>query len=422
MKHRIVKAAILLALVSLGITSCEKDDNSVINKKKLPDPIAIELRGSQDKMVKSNTQFATDLFDRVLKEELSKENGNFMISPFSLSMALAMTQNGANGDTKTEIMNTLGFEAYTNQEINEYYKNLASAFFKTDPSTKIAIANSIWTNKNVKIKDAFIATNKQFFNATAQSVDFANPETAELINKWSADNTNNLIDNVIDRTDSEALMYLLNALYFKGQWASKFDKKQTSDKPFYSYDGVSQNAEMMHQEEYFNYMEDETMQAVQLPYGNNSFSMIVMLPKDGKTISDVSSNLKSESVWQNINRDMKSEKVDLSLPKFKTRYNLTLNDILHQMGIKLAFQPFKADFSGMSDNSSFISFVKQFTYINTDEVGTEAAAVTVVGMLESAAPPTNKTIVFNANRPFVYAIQENSTKSILFMGIVQHVD
>lgn len=403
----------------LSSASCEKGNSDL--DKEMPDPIKIELRGSEAEMVKSDQQFAIEFFANVFNEEAAELDKNFMISPLSLSMALAMTWNGADGETKAVMQKVLKLDGYTDQEVNEYYEKLREALLKTDPSTKLAIANSIWTNKNIKIKDDFIRLNNEYFNSTVESVDFSDANSVKLMNKWAADNTNNLITHVLDKTNPNALMYLMNALYFKGIWTSEFNSRNTSSKPFYSEDGQTKNVDMMHQKSSFNYNENQTMQIVELPYGNQAFSMIVLLPKEGNKLADVTQELQNSNSWGNLVSGLRSTQVDLYLPKFKTEYSRVLNDVLEKMGMGIAFEPGAADFSRMTDADAFISFVEQFTYINTDEVGTEAAAVTVVGIELTSYQP-DRTATFNANRPFIYIIRENSTGSILFMGAVKYIE
>lgn len=419
MKSKFSTLFFLAFTTILLVASCEKS-NSEINKD-LPDPIKIDLRSSESKMVKSDQQFAFEFFANVFNEEAADKDDNFMVSPLSLSMALAMTWNGADGETKQAMQKVLRLDGYSDEEVNEYYKKLREALLKTDPSTKLAIANSIWTNKNVVIDSDFIKVNQDYFNSVVKSVDFADSKTVNELNQWAAENTNNLIDHVIDETDPMALMYLMNAIYFKGVWTSEFDAKNTTKKPFFYMNGKSKNVDMMHQKTDFNYTENQLLQMVELPYGNQAFSMLVLLPKEGKMLADIISDLQKGDSWTALASGLRKSDVDLYLPKFKTEYSKRLNDALINMGMGIAFDPSRADFSRMSDHDAFISFVDQFTYISTDEVGTEAAAVTVVGIeLTSYQPP--RTVTFNANRPFIYIIQENSTGSILFMGAVKDLD
>ena len=308
---------------------------------------------------------------------------------------------------------------WADDEVNSYFKKLKDAFEKTDPSTQLAIANSIWTNRNVEILPNFISLNKTYYNATVEGVDFGSLATVDRINKWAAENTKGLIDKVIETISEDDLMYLLNALYFKGTWTTEFDAEKTSKMNFTTNDGSKTKVDMMYQEALFGYAEDQTMQLIELPYGNEAFSMMVLLPKDGKMLTDVTQALQQADYWNNLKRDMSNKKVDLFIPKFKTEYSKKLNNVLKDMGMSVAFTAGKADFSRMSDREAFISFVSQDTYIATDEVGTEAAAVTSVGITTTSFPPSSEKVIFKADKPFIYLIQEKSTGSILFMGTVK---
>ncbi|MDD3727100.1 MAG: serpin family protein [Dysgonamonadaceae bacterium] len=416
----IMTAFLLTLTFLLAAKSCDNKDEVKDLSGKLPEPIKIDLQTVEVAQLKSDQAFAFEFFSNVFYEEKNDENKNFMVSPFSLSMALAMTWNGSANETKSAIQNTLKLGDMSDKEVNEYFKKLKESFEKTDPSTKLAIANSIWTNKNIEILPEFVSLNKNYFNSTVEAVDFGDPTAKDRINKWADENTNGLIKDVIEGTDPQALMYLLNALYFKGIWTSEFDAENTTKMDFFNEQGSPVKVDMMHQKELFNYVSDETMQMVQLPYGNESFSMMVLLPNDNKQLTDIISNLENEDYWDNMKNRLRDNEVDLFIPKFKTEYSKKLNDILIDMGMSIAFDPQKADFSRMSARDAFISFVEQFTYINTDEVGTEAAAVTVVGVVTTSVQPSPPKATFKADRPFIYLIQENSTGAILFMGAVKN--
>ena len=411
---------LLFALfILLSANSCDKTDQIKNDLDDLPDPIAIHLNVVEQSMIESDQAFAFEFFSKVFDEEKEGDDKNFMVSPFSLSMALAMTWNGSANDTKSAIQQTLKMSGMSDKEVNSYFKKLKETFEKTDPSTQLAIANSIWTNKNIKILPDFLSLNKDYFNATVEAVDFSDTKTAQRINQWAKDNTNGLIPKVLDKTNSDALMYLLNALCFKGTWTSEFDAKNTSKMKFVTEDDISQQVDMMQQKAQFNYASDETMQLIELPYGNQAFSMMVLLPQQGNNINEITNALQNKGYWNNMKAKLRDTNVDLFLPKFKTEYSTTLNSVLKDMGMDIAFTPNQADFSRMSDTPSFISFVKQVTYIATDEVGTEAAAVTVVGIETTSFPSEPKKVTFKADRPFIYVIQEESTGSILFMGAVK---
>lgn len=415
--------SILLVIITslFGAVSCDKNDSGV-RAGDLPDPINIVLRSAEQEMVRADQGFAFEFFEQLFQEEALDEDKNFMVSPLSLSMALSMTWNGAAGETKASMQQTLKMEDFSDDDLNNYYKKLKEALLKTDPSTKLSIANAIFTNQFIPIKPDFIATNQSFYGATVKPVDFGLPQTVNVINNWASDNTNGLIKKVIDQTKERDLMYLLNAIYFKGIWTSEFNKKNTDQRPFTYENGTLQHVDMMKQTAKFNYTVDENMQLVQLPYGNQAFSMMVLLPLEGKKLQDVVTATRREGYWEGVKSALREAEVELSLPKFKTEYSKRLNEVLSKMGMEIAFSD-AADFSRMSDVAAKIDFVKQDTYISTDEAGTEAAAVTTVGMeFTSANPGKPQKVIFNANRPFIYLIQENSTGAILFMGAVKNFD
>ena len=418
LKSKILALSLIIFTAVLMSSSCEGKHNE-IDLNNLPEPIKIELRSSEIEMVRSDQSFAFNFLSYVYAEESTEENNSFMISPLSLSMALAMTMNGADGETKSVMLEALKLEGFSDEEINSYYKKLREALLSTDPSTKLSIANSIWTNQNVVIKDEFVGKNRDYFNSSVESVNFSDRKTAGLINDWASKNTNGLIKKVIESTSSDDLMYLLNAIYFKGMWVSEFNRSNTHPKPFMLENGATVNVEMMNQTEKFNYKDNELMQLVELPYGNSAFSMIVMLPKEEKKLLDVIRALNNSDYWAGLKSGLIEHEVELFLPKFKTEYSKKLNKVLTDMGMGLAFTN-DAEFSGMSDIPAKIDFVKQDTYISVDEIGTEAAAVTTVGMVMTSMPSEPQKVVFNANRPFIYVIQENYTGSILFMGIVNN--
>lgn len=415
----------IILLISMAITgtffgtSCDKN-NGAANIKELPEPIHITLRSAEQEMVRCDQQFAFDFFANLFDEEALTEDKNFMVSPLSLSMALSMTMNGAAGETGKAMKQTLQMGDYSKTEINGYYKKLKEALLKTDPTTKLSIANAIFANRQVAIHSDFINTNQSYYDATVQPVDFSDAATAGIINKWASDQTQGLIKKVIDRTNALDLMYLLNALYFKGIWTTEFDAKNTSLKPFAGQDGVTTQVEMMKQKAKFNYTQDQNLQLVQLPYGNQAFSMMVLLPREGKKLKDVLAATRQRDYWSGLKSGLCEAEVDLFLPKFKTEYSKKLNDVLTKMGMGIAFTD-AADFSGITDVPARISFVKQDTYISTDESGTEAAAVTTVGMELTSMPSQPQKVIFNAERPFIYIIQENSTGAILFMGAVKNL-
>lgn len=397
-----------LFILSVGIIffgACSEnnsEDPSIVKGK-------IQLKAGWEQKVVQDNDFAFDLFKTTCKFE---NESNVFVSPLSVSMCLSMVLNGANGETRAEMEKALHVAGFSPDDINDYCKTLREALIKVDPSTEMAIANSIWSRLGFPVKSDFLQVNKLNFNAEIKEADFNDPNTLKQINGWCAKNTNNKITEIIDYIPGDAVMYLINAIYFKGIWCSKFKESNTSDRNFYTEKGVKQ-VKMMSQKSEFNYASDENADYLELPYGNKSFSMITMLPREGKTVDDVILNLNQDS-WSAALENMYSVEVNLQLPRFKTECKYMLHEeILPSMGMELPFGP-GADFSGISDVSVFISRVIHKTYLEVNEKGTEAAAVTAVEMKESSAGlgPRNYIV----DKPFVLAIYEKSTGVILFIG------
>jgi serpin B len=325
-----------------------------------------------------------------------------------------MTVNGAQGTTKDEMLTALRAQGYSMADINEYSRSLRTALVEIDPSTELAIANSIWYRVGFPVKTPFIDVNQTNYNAEVREIDFSSPDAVTQINGWCARNTKDKIPEIIEEIGPDVVMYLINAVYFKGIWVYQFDKKDTKEENFYLPDGTTGKVNMMHQQTTLNYTVDENAAYLELPYGNRAFSMIVILPNGDKTPDDVATQLDSER-WNNRIEELSGREIDLRLPRFKAECKyLMQKNILPDMGMITPFAPW-ADFGGISDIETYISAVIHKTYVDVDEEGTEAAAVTAVEMVEyasnSAAP-----LPFTVNKPFLFAIRERSTGVILFMG------
>ncbi|MDR2918832.1 MAG: serpin family protein [Tannerella sp.] len=401
------RLTVLLSFIGLFI-ACESDDN-IDNNQKLPDAEPIELRLSEK--VKTDNQFAVDLFKTTYK---STSGTNVFISPLSVSMALNMTLNGAVDETGKEMLEALRASDYSIDQINEYSQSLRKALLEVDPSTELTIANSIWYDENLSVKNDFIAVNTSSYNAEVNAIDFLSPDAATQINNWCAKQTNDKIPEIIENVSG--VMYLINAIYFKGIWVAKFDKSNTRKEAFFQADGQKVQVDMMRQTDRFNYSSDENCGYLELPYGNNAFSMILMLPHEGKTTDDVVRHLDNDS-WQ-ITNAMRGREVNIRLPRFKMECEYKMqDDILPAMGMKIPFTKM-ADFSGISDAPLFISKVVHKTFVEVNEEGTEAAAATSVEMELSAGPVEIIPIDYFVNKPFLFAIRENSTGAILFFGNV----
>jgi len=406
-----VKSFLTISSAILLLSGCSEDAENHGGK----DPINIELSPVEIRLAEENQVFGMDFLAAVLAEDRDKDN--VVISPLSLNMALAMVWNGAAGETRTAIQQAMGMSDYQPEEVNAYFKKLNEALLKTDPSTKLALANSIWAKKGFPFKESFFDVNRQWYNAKVSELDFSDPKSVNTINQWCSDNTNGLIKKMIDEIPGDMVMYLMNALYFKGIWSEgcKFDTKNTKDADFRKENGETVKVKMMNQTGNQPYYADETLSLTSLPYGNGAFRMIFMLPGSGVSFNEMVKRLQAPDYLTGCLRQVSMREVNLFIPRFKIEYDINLKQPLADLGMEIAFNPFLADFSGMSDKQLFISEAKQKTYIKVNEEGTEAAAVTSIGINESAGPPP-QPVTFRTDRPFLFMIQEQSSGVILFMG------
>ena len=367
-------------------------------------PKEIELTDGERQLIASNNDFAFNLFRKARGEE-SK-----VLSPLSITYALGMLNNGAAGQTQQEINQTLGFGEAGADAINAFCQKMLKEAETLDAKTKSFIANTIFVNEGLgyHLQDGFIQKANDYYSAQPQNRDFKDGETMDVINQWASDHTMGMIPEVLNEQSFNpgAVSYLLNALYFKGAWSSPFDMAETKDESFGGGDAVP----MMHKTgAEFEYTENDLYQAVNLPYSNGAYRMSVFLPREGKSVGDVLDAL-SGSNWQ---LNGWSCEVDLKLPRFETDTNQDLVDIMSALGMPTAFT-YDADFPYFCNVPVFIGQMFQVAKIKLDEEGTEAAAVTVIGMVETAEP--DEPVNFHATRPFLYVISEQSTGTIFFIG------
>ena len=375
------------------------------------DRIDISLTRTEQELVKGNNDFAFNLFRKVTSQKSE------IVSPISITYALGMLNNGASGETQAEINKVLGFGNTGADGINDFCRKMLTEAPCLDKLTKVMIANTIYMNKGYQLKSDFVTKAKTYFDAEPETRDFFDGQTRDVINKWGNDHTEGMIPEVLkeDEFDPSAVSYLLNAIYFKGVWAEKFDKANTQDETFKTDAGEKKVVPMMHQEHEFNYTEDETCQALCLPYGNNAYRMTILLPKEGKTVNDVAQKLTAET-WQRKFIWMDNAIVDVKLPRFESQSEIDLTGIMSALGMPKAFTP-AADFSNFCNVPTYIGLMKQVAKIKLSEEGTEAAAVTVIGMKNTTANPSEpQRVDFHANRPFLYVISEQSTGAIFFVG------
>jgi serine protease inhibitor len=396
-----------LALVLSSFYACDKDKT----KPELP-PTTIELSLKAKSLIVNSNGFGVELFTQTAQGS----GDNMMLSPLSASVALTMLLNGSDSATFSQIRDMLG---YSNEldisEINEAYKSLVSQLLTADNKVKLSIANAVFHRQDFVVKSPFTEALSKDFSAQVQSLDFASSQALNTINNWASDNTNGKIPKVIDNIRDDAVMFLMNALYFKGDWTKQFDKSKTSKSPFYLDDGTTIEVNSMNHDKLgAMFYEGQDFTALEIPYGRRNFSMIVMLPDNG--LNNFYQNF-TPQVWNEMTTALNStpEWSDfvVSLPKFRFEYETILNDQLQALGMIDAFNPNLADFSGISDTPIHVDFVKQNTFVDVNEEGTEAAAVTTIGMVETSMPP-----MFVADKPFAFAIRERTTNTLLFIGSV----
>ncbi len=401
---------ILFLLAAILLTSCEKQNT----QKESPAPKDIPLAKSTQDMIKSDNAFGFSVFQKVLENNPSTDN--VFISPTSIALALAMTYNGAAGDTKTAMEATLQKAGLTTDEINTGYKSLIDALVSVDPKVLLEIANSIWYKQNYSVQQSFIDVNQQYYNALVSPIDFTDASAPATINGWVNENTHGKIPEVIQGIPGDVVMYLINAIYFKGKWKFEFEKDNTEAEPFTLKNGDTEQVPFMKQETSLPALQNALFSMVELPYGQGNFVMDVMLPNEGHTTDEIVAALTPEN-WDSWIASLTDRNLNIWFPKFKFNYKNELNDELSDLGMGIAFSDM-ADFSGINGTGGLaISRVLHKSFVEVNEEGTEAAAVTVVEIIETSVGPGNE---FKIDRPFLFAIREVKTGTILFMGRVQN--
>jgi len=372
------------------------------------------LSGAEQGIITAANGFGFQLLGRI---NSAKPTDNHFLSPLSASMALGMLMNGAAGTTQDEMRTTLGFGSMTRTDVIAGYRDLIALLRGLDSHVDFRIANSIFYRNEFApfVEPTFLSESKSFFDATAAGLDFQSPSALSTINDWAKTATNGKIPKVLDGIDDELVMILMNAIYFKGDWRQAFDPKKTSNAPFTPEGRAAVSVPMMHLTDTLRVATVDGRQVVDLGYGGDAFTMTVILPRTGETVASLVSSLNA-STWSTITSSLRTMDTELSLPRFKMSWERELSDDLKAMGMPTAFAGGVADFTRLSSrkgNELFISFVKQNSFVDVNEVGTEAAAVTTIGVGIVSLP---QRVVMNVNRPFVFAIRERISGTILFVG------
>jgi len=410
---KIINVICILLVAAMTFTGCTASSGDLMKgiepstKDKVPEP-----------MDKNLNEAVLDFSWNMLKES-SENSGNVMISPPSVYLALAMTLNGADNETKTAMLEALRAKNISLEQLNAGLNSWMNSLMNEDRIAKFSIANSIWFREGFNANKEFLQTNADFYAAEIRSLDFSDKKAPDTINKWVADATNDKIDKIVGEINDNVMMYLINAIYFKGDWKQQFSANHTYKMSFNSPTGTVET-DFMNRSGDMDYIEGSGATGVMLPYLDEQFAFVGILPEEGQSPKDFINDMTASDLARLIN-NKESKNIELSLPKFESSYEDSLKDELSKLGMETAFDPNNADFSLMKEDKMkelYISEVKHKTYIKVDEKGTEAAAVTSVEATATSMPAELPKVVFD--RPFVYGIVDTTTGIPLFMGIMEN--
>jgi serine protease inhibitor len=412
-KMRKLSTFLSFAAIALAAIQCQPSEDIEPNLPDLSPLQTIELN-----TVQGGNNFAFDLFRNVVDSE--PKSTNVFVSPFSVSMALAMASNGANAELRADMATILGYANLSQSEVNSAFKSLESRVQKMDNRVQFNNANSVWYRNGKVVKNSFVEVLKNYFKAEIRGEDFQNPQTVNKINNWVSNKTQGKIPSIIDQINPDHVMFLINALYFKADWKIPFDPKETQNRPFYLSAGQTVEVPTMKAKKgNFRYGSFRGFELLDIPYGNGQFSMTVIMPVHNGSGIDLDYHIKTLNV-HSLNEFLESSaevSYELYFPKFKVEYEVTLNSALTEMGMGAAFNGINGGFSEIFDDTQhyIIDEVKHKTFIEVNEQGTEAAAVTSIGIEVTSLPSA-----IRVNRPFLYLIREKHTDAILFIGKMEN--
>ncbi len=364
-------------------------------------------------VVSGNNEFAFELYSK-LREKHGNEN--VLFSPYSISTALAIAHEGAAGTTSEQMLGTLNLPE-DGMARNSSFASIYNSLNRKGKQYELYTANALWAQKDYPFSEEYVALVKKYFGASAQNLDFINEaeKSAQAINSWAEKNTNGKIKQIVSKDMLSGIrLVITNSVYFKGQWATQFDKSKTKEEDFETSPGNKIKVQMMSTgegEQKYKYAETEDLQAIELPYKGKELSMFILLPKEND-IAGLENSL-TEEKFSDIKESMYETEIPVKIPRFKFDADYSLGDDLQQMGMQEAFLD-SANFSVMDTLKGLkIGFVVHKAVIEVNEEGTEAAAVTAVGMMTTSV---REPLIFRADHPFVFVIQDNKTGSILFIG------
>lgn len=368
-----------------------------------------QLSAVERDVLGASNAFAFDLTGQLLPDAPEE---NLFWSPLSASMLLGMVLNGADGETYDQMRGVLGFDGMTQDQINQGYHDLTELLVGLDPAVSVEIGNSTWTGRGFPLRPDFSQRVSDAFAAEAREVDFGDPGTLDAINGWVDDATHGHIESIFDELPGNVVMVLLNAIYFQGDWTTRFDRERTTRAEFTRSDGSTVTADLMSLEETFPFGSDDDVVLVELPYGGEAFAMTVVVPRHGRDVNEVVAGLTPE-IWNGWLEGLTEAEVLVQLPRFELEWGARLNEPLEALGMTDAFSPGAADFSRLTPGGGvWLDLVKQKAFVKVDEEGTTAAAATG-GTVVDSAPPSVR-----ADRPFLFVLRERLTGTILFMGVV----
>lgn len=379
------------------------------------DELPRALTASEQRVITGSNAFAFGLLRETARADTA---ANVFLSPLSASMALGMAMNGARGETLSQMQATLGFGGLALEEADRSYRSLIDLLRGLDSGVDMRLANSIWARSGFLFAQDFQDALGEYFDARATTLDFDDPTAAPTINDWVKQNTGGNIDRIVDAPiDPSLVMFLIDAVYFKGSWRNRFDPAETRDAPFHAAAGGTISVKMMHRTGDGSFFATpDGVSGVELPYSRGAYVMDVVLPPEGTPLGQLVATLDTAR-WDGWLAGLHTAELDLSMPRFRLEYEALLDEPLMRLGMTDAFSWPPADFTGMcvSRDDCYINFVKQKTYVDVNEEGTEAAAATSVGITPTSV---RVPVRFVVERPFLVAIRERLSGSILFLGAI----
>lgn len=398
---------IALTGLILAVSACAERDP--VGPDPLPEPRSFTLQELQ--LASANTSFGFELLRRVRS---SADEPNVLLSPLSASMALGMAMNGARGDTYDAMRQTLGFGTLPEEQVNAAYRGLIDQLRARDRKVEFRLANSVWARLGFDFEEAFLEAARTHFDAEVSTLDFLDPASPGVINAWAEEKTAGRITEIVDEIDPLDIMFLLNAVYFKAPWAGPFEPDATHPGAFHRLSGGTVQVPTMMRDDQTIWLQNAEVEIVDLPYADSAFSMTLLQPAEGRSLDQLIESLTPER-WLQWLAALETGRVMLFMPKFQFDFDTSLREALDDMGMGIAFQPHLADFGRLTTvrDDVYISGVRQKSFIDVHELGTEAAAVTSVTMSVTSMPP-----MLRFDRPFLFAIREGESGAILFIGRV----